>query len=160
MKQYQLINKTLILEVKQSNIIIRGTLFFLAFTSFLLPLMGLMFSILDGKGFHVGFVIGIFLFGLIGVYLLRIFLWNTYGKEIIHFHDSKIEYITDYRWFKDVNINIESNNIVLLIKKTEQDINQKGTLIIERGNEKIESVITMPIHQIEEIIEKLQPLIN
>lgn len=160
MKQYELKNKTLVLKVNKSPIIVRGILFFLAIASFLLPILGTIASIADDKEFHIGFLIAIFLFGLIGFYLLRISLWNTYGKETINFFSSKIEYEADYFWFKDDKKSINTNRLSFSIKKLDSDSNHKGTLIIETESETIESVIKLPIHQIEEIIEKLQPLIN
>lgn len=131
-------------------------MFFFAFVSVLLPLIGIVISISMGKGIHFGFFIGLFLFGLIGFYLLRISLWNTYGEETIKLSIPIIEYEANYGWFKDGKKTINSNNLVFSINQIGYEEDKIGTLVIGEDDEQLESVVTMPTIEIEELIEKLK----
>ncbi len=157
MKQYSLNGESLVLRVKKSPIFIRVILFFIAIASFILPLIGIVTSIQARKGLHIGYFIILFLFGLIAFYLLRISLWNTYGEEIIELKRPLIKYEANYGWFKDGKKNINSNKLVFSINQIGYEEDKIGTLVIEGdGDEKIESVVKIPINQIEELIEKLK----
>jgi len=157
MKQYSLNDKTLTLKVKKSPFIIRGIMFFLSFTSFILPLLGITIGIKIGKGLHIGYFVGLFLFGLLGFYLLRISLWNTFGKETIIFSKSTIEYVADYRWFKDGKKNITLNKeLSFWIEHVGYTEDNVGNLIIGNENERIESVVKIPITQLKKLLIELK----
>lgn len=156
MKQYDFKEKTIILRVRKSPIFVRGIMFFFAFASCILPLTGIILAISSGKGFHIGFLIGLFFFGLIGFYLLRISLWNTYGEETIKLQKSTIEYEANYGWFKDGKKRINFNNPAFSINKIGYEEDKTGILVIEEDTKKIESVVKIPISQIEELIEKIK----
>ncbi|MCA1763114.1 MAG: SoxR reducing system RseC family protein [Flavobacteriales bacterium] len=85
MKQFHLNGRELTLTVKRAPLFIRGMLFLFAFLSFIMPLVGMILYMAFGYGFHFGFLIGLFIFGLLGFYLLRVALWNTLGIEILVF---------------------------------------------------------------------------
>jgi energy-coupling factor transporter transmembrane protein EcfT len=156
MKQFNFEDNTLILKVKKAPIFMRGIMFLISFLSFILPLIGIIIAISLGNKFHFGFLIGVGFFGLIGFYLLRISLWNTYGEETIKFNSSEIEYEANYGWFKDGK---KINNIdkpVYSIKQIGYVDDKKGALVLEEGNIKIESVVKIPINQLEELIEILK----
>lgn len=91
-----------------------------------------------------------------GFYLLRIALWNTYGKEIITFNNDIIDYIADYGWFKDSKKQIavkERLDYGIMPIGYEED--HEGTLIISLEELNIVCVTKMPISEIEKLIEKL-----
>tara|TARA_R110002073_G_scaffold335671_1_gene528377 strand:+ start:55 stop:534 length:480 start_codon:yes stop_codon:yes gene_type:complete len=155
MKQYHLEGKTLTLNVNKSPLFVRGIMFFFSFLSFTLPLIGILLSLSMDKPFHIGYLVGLFLFGLIGFYLLRISLWNTYGKEIIKLDIPKISYEANYGWFIDGKRSINSEIINYGIKPIGYVEDKKGVLTIGNEKTKIESVVKMPIFQIEELIKTL-----
>lgn len=156
MKQYDIKEKTITLKVKKSPLFVRGIMFFFAFASFILPCIGIIMAISSGKRFHLGFLIGLFFFGLIGFYLLRISLWNTYGEETIIFQKPTIKYEANYGWFKDGKKSLNFNNPIFSINKIGYEEDKIGILVIEEDTEKIESVVKIPISQIEELIEKIK----
>lgn len=152
-KQYKFDGKTLKLKVKKSPFLVRGTMFLFAFLFFILPSTGMFISIASGDGFHIGFAIGIFIFGLLGFYLLRIALWNTYGNEVISISDNKINYIADYGWFKDGKKHIEIQPPVKYsIEQMGYIDENKGGLIIGEGETQIVCVTKMSNEQLEELI--------
>lgn len=158
MKQFSIEGKTITLKVKKSPIIVRGIMFLFAFASFILPIIGMIAGISSRKGFHMGYLVGIFLFGLIGFYLLRISLWNTYGVETIKLFTAQIEYEADYGWFKDGKKSIQLNNLKLSINHVGYQEDNLGTLVVSDDNEKIESVVKMHINQLEELINEIKNL--
>lgn len=99
-KRYTLTGNILELYVKKSPPIGRGFLLFLAFVMVALPLLGMVLNFIDGAAFHFGYLIVLGLFSLVGFYFVRLFLWNTYGKEVIEIGDSTVSYYVDYRYFK------------------------------------------------------------
>lgn len=109
-------------------------------------------SLSNGGGITFGSVITIAIFSLLGFYLLRISLWNTFGKEIIEFNQDKITYTTDYGWFSDKVKEISVENLSCLIKPDESKT--KGVLILEANKIQIESVVQLPISVLEEVIKQ------
>lgn len=162
-KQYQLTGNELILNVNKTNLFIRSTLFLFAFLFFSIPLVILLLAISFGFGMHIGYFILLFIFGLLGFYLLRIALWNTFGKEIIQISNAQINYIADYGWFKDgkkqVNISLDTTSpIEYRIRELGYEDENKGALIIEIGEEEIFCVTKMDVSEIEELIILLEYL--
>ncbi len=93
-----------------------------------------------------------------GFYLLRIALWNTYGKEEITFNGSNIEYFADYGWFKD---SIKPKEIVPLVYSIRQigyEEDKKGALVIGKADRAIECVTKMKSIEIEELIGRLKSI--
>lgn len=83
MQQYHFQNNILNLQVKKSPFLVRAILFLIAFMLFVFPVGGTILGIVLGFGLHIGHFIGFGIFSLIGLYTLRIALWNTYGNETI-----------------------------------------------------------------------------
>lgn len=160
MTQYNLKGETLILRVKKAPIIVSVMLFALAFVSFILPLTGLIFGVFMGHGFHFGYLIGLFLFGLIGYYLLRVSLWNTYGQEILKFGRSTIVYQADYGWFKDGAQHISRKDVICYTEKLGYEADDTGVLIITNTTEAIRSVVKMPTSEIETLLKHITTLIT
>ena len=155
MNRYQLENNKLTLFVKPSPIFVRALMFMFSFMLFILPIGSMVSYISEGKGIHAGFFIGIFIFGLLGFYLLRISLWNTYGKEIIIFNGNKCTYYADYKWFKDGLKTEEFHNVIFAINPIGYADNNESSLIIEDDNSIIESVVKMSNEDIETLIRRL-----
>jgi amino acid transporter len=134
MIQYVLSEKELILTVKKTPLFVRAVMFVFSFAFFFMPLLGFVYSLTIGMGFHFGFLIGLFIFGLMGFYLLRISLWNTYGKEKISFGDRTLSYEADYGWFKDGKKSTNYESLNFYISSVGYEEEKLGTLIFE-GNE-------------------------
>lgn len=156
MKQYTLEFNTLNLKVKNSPFIIRLIMFLLAFLFFVVPVLGVILSIVSGSGLHIAYFIAIGVFGLFGFYLLRVSLWNTYGEEIIDFLPNKIVYEANYGWFKDAKKEIELTLPQYSFKSVGYEEDNEAVLVITCENAEIETVVKMPIAQVEELIAVLE----
>ena len=152
MKQYQLDKNKLTMRVKRASIFIRSILFVFSILFFLLPLFGMILYVAGGNGMHIGFVFSGFIFGLMGFYLLRISLWNTYGKEEIIFNRTKVEYRVDYGWFKDAAKSIEITPLTYSIRPIGFEEDNKGALVIGQGDRKIECATKMRNDELKELI--------
>lgn len=155
-KQFALEGDSLTLKVKKAPALVRGTMFFFAFFSFLAPLTASVVYVAMGNGFHFAFLLGWFIFGLIGFYMLRIALWNTCGNEVIRFQGDRITYVADYGWFKDGKKHIRhDDSVVLDMQPMGYEEDNKGGLLISGDGEGIASVVKMPMEQVDELIELL-----
>lgn len=154
-KQYHLNNNILTLKVKKAPLFVRSVMFVFTFLFFLLPLFGLVFRLSMGKGLHIVNFIALFVFGLLGFYMLRISLWNTNGKETITFNDENIIYLADYVWFKDGEKQKDYNKPLILLKKQiGYDDDDKAVLVIGL-EEPIICVTKMSNAELEELINLL-----
>lgn len=160
MQQYNFKNSILNLKVKKSPFAVRIVMFFLAFAFFVFPIAGTVVGVLTGSGLHFGYFIGIGIFSLMGFYLLRLSLWNTYGEETIEILENKIIYEANYRWFKDGKKEIEITNPNYSFKSVGYEEDNEGVLIIFCDESEMESVVKMPVSALEELIWILQPANN
>lgn len=157
--QYRLENNLLTLKVKKSLLFIRSFMFFFAFLFFLLPLAGMMFGLVMGLGLSIGNFISLFIFGVLGFYMLRVALWNTYGKEVINFDDNRIQYIADYGWFKDSKKEHKFNSAIEFgVRSVGYEEEKKGALEINAQGVKINCVTKMPLDELEKLINQLNEL--
>lgn len=157
MKQFQIKDNNLILRSKRAPLLITLILFIVAILFFIMPLFGMILYIANGDGFHVGFLFALFFFGILGFYMLRLALWNTYGNEVITFTDNYIHYVADYEWFKDgkKEREIVPSRINFSIRQIGYVDDNKGALVINLNDDDILCVTKMPTDQLEELVLKL-----
>lgn len=160
MHQYRFKNNILNLKVKKSPLAIRIVMFFLAFAFFVFPVLGTIVGILAGSGLQFGYFIAIGIFSLIGFYLLRVSLWNTYGEETIEILETKIIYEANYGWFKDGKKEMATVVPEYSFKSAGYEEDNEGVLVITSEESQIESVVKMPMNDLESLLFILQPLIN
>ncbi|CAM3545461.1 hypothetical protein FLGE108171_02195 [Flavobacterium gelidilacus] len=143
--------------VKKSPLIGRGFILFLAFICVALPIMGIVLNFMDGNAFHFGFIIGLGLFSLVGFYFIRLFLWNTYGKEVIEIGESSVSYYVDYHYFKGNQKQMKYEELTYEFTSIGFEEEQKGNLIIVANvKEFIHSAVNMPNAELIELIGVLE----
>ncbi|MTH18232.1 hypothetical protein [Flavobacterium sp. LC2016-01] len=156
MQQYNFANNTLNLKVKKSPFLVRIIMFVLAFSFFIFPIGGAISGIASGGGLHIGYFIGIGIFSLIGFYMARIALWNTYGEETIQILENKVIYEANYGWFKDGKKETLIKNPKYSFAPIGYEEDNEGILIIASEETKIESVVKVPMSELEELITVLE----
>lgn len=149
-------NNKLTLNGSKSPLLIRIIIFFTSFLFFLLPIYGVTLNLFHGNGITFFSLIIIAVFFTLGYYLLRISLWNTFGKEIIWIGHEKIIYEADYGWFKSDKKEIYLENLDYLIKPCEFEKKDMGVLILESDKSKIECVVQVPIIELETLLINLR----
>ena len=117
-----------------------------------MPITGLVTRIVMGGGFHIVFLFTIAFFGLLGFYLLKIVLWNSFGREIISLNNLKTTFISDYKYFQNkVEIeNLDFTSFSFTPVGYKED--NLGALVIGDDDIILESVVKIPINQLEELI--------
>ncbi|WP_156115520.1 hypothetical protein [Psychroserpens sp. Hel_I_66] len=160
MNSYQLRKDQLTIYIKPSPLFVRAMMFLFSFMLFTLPLFGMISYISEGQGIKGGFFFAIFIFGLFGFYLLRVALWNTYGKEIIHFDGKICNYVADYGWFRD-KVKMETFSTINFAKNPVGYLEDNNyTLVIEDFNtdQEIMCVAKMKEEELEQLIKDLKLL--
>jgi hypothetical protein len=159
MKQYELLENELILRVKRAPVIIRALFFLFSFSIFIAPIAGLLFSIANGGGIHLGFFVAIGIFALLGFYMLRISLWNTYGSEKIIFGEEEVIYQADYGWFKSEKI-VEKRikSCIFSFYLIGYQDEGMGSLQIDIADKTITCVTKMPKESVVELLKQLKSL--
>lgn len=121
----------------------------------LIPILVTYFAFAKGDGPHFGLFVSFLIFWGLGVYLLRILLWNTYGKEIITLEQDKISYLADYKYFKDGLKELKIKNLdIQIIYEDSMDIHV-GRLRILNQESEIETVLKSSLTDLELIKEKI-----
>lgn len=87
--------------------------------------------------------------------MLRIILWNSFGREILELGPQGISYVADYKYFKDGRKEIGTDELQIEIGLEYTDSDQLGRLQLINGSESIESVLQMDISELEELRAKL-----
>lgn len=102
-------SKYLCIENSGFNPLLGFLIFFFSICCFVFPVLVIYFTAAI-PGF--GFVITIIIFGGTGIYSLRLFLWNKFGKEVFEVTESGyLRHYYDYFLFKD-NIKIKNYNCI------------------------------------------------
>lgn len=160
-KQYKITENQIELYVKKVPYIGRVFLLFLAFVMVALPLLGIVFNFIDGNTFHFGYLIGLGIFTLLAFYFLRLYLWNTYGKEIIILNKNTLDYYVDYKYFKGNQQSIKIDELSFSYDKIGFEEEYLGLFtIISNNNEFIQSAIKMPLMELIELRDLLTKKIN
>lgn len=157
MQQFNFKNNILNLKVKKSPLAIRIIMFFLSFTFFIFPVVGTIIGLANRHGLNIGYFFVIGIFALLGFYLLRISLWNTYGEETIQILENKIIYEANYGWFKDGKKEIAISDPKYSFKSVGYEEDNECALVISSENSQIESVVKMPAEEMETLLFILEP---
>lgn len=158
--QYFIHNYTLSLTVKKSHFILRFLLYFMSGLILLGPIVGFIISIKSGEPFHFKFLLGMAMSSIIGFYILRFALWNSFGKEIIEFTPESISYTTDYKIYRDKKNHKREGNLTFSYKPIGYMKDQMGSLTVNNGTETIESIVKMPSIDINTLIKELNTTNN
>src|SRR5690606_99190 len=142
MNQIEFKQNQLVLKVKKSPLLGRILLYLITFLSIGLPLGGFIVNMISNAGFSFFHILFLFIFGLIAFYMLRVSLWNTYGKESIEFDNNKLTYVADYHWFKDKVKEFDFEKIDYEIKQVGYEEDNKGVLVIKFDDDKVLETVT------------------
>lgn len=154
MKQYEIHGNSLVLKVKKAPAFVRGLLFVIAFLFFIHPLVGIVFFA-PFEGFHFWYFIWLVVYAVLGFYLLRLALWNTYGKEKITISKNSVNYFVDYGWFKDRIKEAQIDAPVTFSVNPNGYSDRRGRLKIGQNRAAIISAVRMPLEQLQELIGEL-----
>ena len=156
MQSYKITDNQLILWEEKTSIVVRFIVFLLSLIFFLIPVVSIITAVAGKTQFHIGFVLGFLFSWLSGFYLLRVALWNTYGKEVLTFDKHQVSYYVDYGWFKDGNKTLKIYPRNYTIKRIGHETENKAVLVIHNGENKITCLTRMSVFELEKLKNILQ----
>lgn len=157
-KRFCYVDQTLTLIVKPSPIVIRVVFLLLAFLSVFLPLMGMVFAALFGSDFHIKYIIILGVCTLFGFFFLRLFLWNSFGQEVIELKEKTLTYYADYKWFKGNQQTYSFENLTLDFVSVGFRAEEIGHLLFVSGEKVfLESSVDLSVGDLMEIITVFHP---
>ncbi|MFA5620919.1 MAG: hypothetical protein WDA08_11495 [Weeksellaceae bacterium] len=121
----------------------------------------------DGKKF----IIPLLIYIASAIYLSRLLLWNSRGKEVYKISKGQITYYYDYGLFKD-NENTRKFNLLTLgvLDKRNNDVHfsldkirtkaKEGNLLISLDEVDIESTLPLEMNNLVQIIKEADPKIK
>jgi hypothetical protein len=141
------------------------TIFMLTAASFclLVPLIFFIYLLMQSvEGFPIRLLTIVFLLipFVFGIYLLRLFLWNFYGKEVYVFEKNKFIYLTDYKYFKDAKKEVKFKSNGFRSESSGYEKEKKAVLTIETNGQKHKSAVELPENELNKLIELLNQKLN
>lgn len=142
-----------LLEIKadRAPIAILIIMSIIAVLTAIIPILSIVYTGISGEGLHLGNFILLFVFGFIDFFLVRIILWNCYGRERFELKSESLEYYADYGWFKGEKRELLLDGLKFEIIFENESV---GRLSISNGNEVIDSVLTLSIPDLNKIISE------
>ncbi len=145
-----------ILEGEKPKIINRIILIVILLISLIIPITGTVALVISGIGFNIGILFSYVIFWGIGIFLFRILLWNSYGKEILTLNMNKINYIADYKYFKDGKQELDLTGLTIEIIHVDKPEKSVGRLRLKNNSEKIETVLIVDISKLKQIEKEIK----
>lgn len=149
-------NSTLTLCVTPSPIWIRGIFGFISFLFFTLPLTAIIRNAIEGNGPTFKSVFALVLFSVLGFYMLRIFLWNHQGREIIEWQPEQITYTAHYGWFIGEKKVIKNQDVTYHFLPTDEGGIDTALLQLTNGIDTLETVIKLPKDTWQVLLNKME----
>lgn len=150
----------ILIYARKGPIGIRLFLWVILAINLLAPIASGIFYLSQGDGPHIGIFISIGLTWLIGYPLLRIILWNSFGKEVISLLDNKITYTADYKWFSGSMKTIKTHNKMDITSNTWEAKDGYERLYIQSEEDSIVSVLDIKKEKFNQIREKIKTRYN
>lgn len=141
---------TVVISVINTPLIIRLFLSVVALIIFVMPIVVTGYIVSTDGVLPFGLFISYFIAWLVGAYLTRIVLWNTYGKEELTLYTDKISYRTDFKFFQSNKKEITVENLQLASICIDEE-EQCGILGMTNGADELQTVIKVPMKELIEL---------
>jgi hypothetical protein len=146
--------ETIIINSDASSLAPRIILLVLTTISFLIPIVATVFAVLILE-LKPAILITYIIFGLSGRFFLKLYLWNKHGKEILSLKRDKINYHADYKMFIGNKREINSDTVKIEYLESAEEKENFGTLKLLNDNAIIETVIKLPLNDLDRIKDKI-----
>lgn len=147
-------DETIVINSDANSLAPRIILLALTTISFLIPIVATIVAILILE-LKPAIIITYLIFGLSGYFFLKLYLWNKYGKEILSLKRDKINYHADYKIFIGNRREIDSDAVKIEYLESVEEKEIFGTLKLSNDNAIIETVIKLPLNDLERIKNKI-----
>lgn len=147
-------DETIVINSDASSLAPRIVLLVLTTISFLIPIVATLVAILIFE-LKPAIIITYIIFGLSGRFSLKLYLWNKHGKEILSLKRDKINYHADYKMFIGNKREINSDAVKIDYLESAEEKENFGRLKLSNNNAIIETVIILPLNDLERIKDKI-----
>lgn len=131
----------------------------MAIIAFVLPVLLTVILLLPSEdGLQFGLLLSFFMFWGTGIYLLRLALWNKYGKEVFVIEKNKFRHYNDYKYFKDNSKEIEYKKLEVLFIETSEDEPQFFIVFEIDSDKEVISHNPIPYSAIEKVAVAISEL--
>ena len=141
------------LEIVKAPFSLRLFLGIFMVIGFLTPVAVLILNLYKDLEFGFSFITTVIIGLLVGFYLLRLILWNTYGKENLAIYSDKIKYHCDYKYFKGNKKTLHGSQLSAEPKWEHQ--RNSGKLKIASENGAVETSIYLPQDKLMKLVEDI-----
>lgn len=111
-------NDKFILENRRVNLFSQFIFSILILIAFLTPIIVTFLAVRTGGEIKFGIIIFYLILWLSGVYIVRLMLWNIYGKEVFKKSGETIYYYSDYKLVKDNFKKFDINESKVFLKSS------------------------------------------
>lgn len=162
MKTEPLTENDFVIEKAKASWFAKFVLITLMLISWAIPIVATIFALRNDINMSFGIIFSYLLFGGIGIYLFRAFLWNTYGQEIFKLNNDEILYTPDYRLFKGSLQKIRTDGLTAeLIDYDESDSDSiYGRIRLTNGQDEIKTVLKSRKTDLKIIIDNIKTQCN
>lgn len=148
-------NSQLTLYVKKAPMVLRLVLITFSVLAVIGFIFGIYQAFTENELNFLSLIIPV-VTALSAIYFFRLFLWNTYGKEIITFSKNQITYVADYKIFKDGENSISDHlGLHLSIIESKQSKGKHANIEFSSMDEQIKCVTNLSLKTCHEIKEEL-----
>lgn len=126
----------------------------------LIIIANLMFQLQEGFRIETMTVLLSLIPIVFGIYLLRIFIWNFFGKEVYNFENEKIEFWSDFKFFKTEKKSFKIKDLNFGTEHSGFENEKKSVLTIETKKLKHKSKVELPEKETNRLIELLNKKLN
>ncbi len=152
--QIKIEGNQVIIKSSKSPLAIRITLIVILLICILIPIVATISIMSERKGLHIGIFIAFLFFWGIGFYMLRLILWNTFGREIITLEKDTLTYEADFRYFRDGKNLISTKKLEVAAIPIDDEKNL-GILLFTSCDQQLASVLKVPIQRLTEIATEI-----
>ncbi len=147
-------DEIIVINSGTSSLASRIILLVLTTISFLIPIVATIIAILILE-LTPAILIAYIICGLSGFFFLKLYLWNKHGKEILSLKQDKINYHADYKMFIGNKREINSDAVEIEYLESVEEKENFGTLKLSNDNAIIETVIKLPLNDLNRIKDKI-----
>lgn len=160
MRKFSIEDNVVTIWNKQPNLFARIILYCLTTVFFIIAICTIIYPLFSGAGLHIGNILGFGLFGYLTYLLLKISLWNTFGKETLEITNKGLKYSADYYLFKSNSKIIGFDGIFFDIYKEYPDDNVGALKIIDISNNSIETASKLDFDELNKLVDILNKKLN
>lgn len=157
MNSFEIKGNLLTMKNGKTPVVVRVITFTLALLFFLMPIAALVKAFMEQQAPTFYLFAFVMVLALMGYYMFRISLWNTYGVDLIDFRGDRITYTTHYGWFSEEMDTLPVKGAVFFTFDTSRSKdNSTGSLCISSAEQSIQCTVQIPLNELELLLKKLE----